>query len=1298
MISMHAIGSGGEAAAYHDKAFSQDGVAKEADNYYVNEQALATWQGRGAYILGLDGETVDRKDFVAFLDGKITNPNTGEIQNLADNSKGGDRRAGMDFTISAPKSVSIVGLVGGDDRVLDAHKTANATAMAWLEKHGALIRVKDENGRNTKVQTGNLLYATVQHETSRANEPQIHNHNVIVAATYDTEKQTWRSLTNDALLTLRASADTIYKTELAAGLKAAGYELTYDTKGVDFEIAGIRPEQIEAYSSRSKQIREALQARGFDPDDASWAARQTAALDSRAKKSDVPREVLQEVWQERAQNVGLNLGEVVSRATEKANVTGRVPQGPREPGVVVSAVPTEQREKVALSAVSWAIEHLAEREQSFKLSDLELTAVKFSRAGIGDIELAVKEHLKNNMLVEREPHKDGSVMYTTQKGIQSEIGLKEAILAGKGAGNVVLVDQKEFEAALAAFEAKKTQETGSPYKLSQEQVNSATNILMHADTYQGIQGGAGTGKTAALAMVGEVAEQKGWMVMGIATSAAAAKELEASSGIKSETVASFFVNRDNAIRAVQLDLAEVRKAIDDKGPVRDSDSARTETQKMRVKSADIDFGVGRYTFDHQRGDVFKSPQNLANMVGAFLQDVSSRNQERLSEALTQASTPGDRMRSQVMVKGNDAAASLGRMLTTYEKVGTVEAIAARNTLYTQQDGVRNTLVREYETKRSELENLQRTGNSEGKKVLLVMDESSMTGAHDAEKISRLAKEIGARVVFQGDIQQHGSVTAGRSFEQAQNVGMNVSTLEETRRFDRATPQTKQAIVEMKAGRYDKGVALLDKTEVKEQELPATVARRYLENMDELKARGMTTPKVGIVAVTNADRKAINESVHTLLAEKGLVGKDAHVKEHLDDPKMTQAQQRNAGMLRAAGVDRLVFRKTYREIRVEKNETVRVVGYDVDKNRILAVKDDGREISINPDRQDYFSPAKHETRAYSAGDHVETRAIIKEREADTPRISNGTRGAILNINASGAEIQWADGVKSKLTNNELRFVDLAYAHTTYKEQGATNDREIIAISEIGAKVFNKEAAYVAASRAKDNTEIVTSDMQTLLRNAGKEVGKTTAVKLDLPVQILPGEAMTRFDRAVDAYLEGGSTVPSAILTKTVGPDLEPREQWASNNVLASFDGANDDWRAELSSTESKTRNAPGRELESQGQRASSPEMASFDKAMDDYWQAQASSAGGTTGGHGIDPQDQWAALNAMASFDGADNDWRAEITSSGANTKTTSAAELDSQGKNKSVDKTSNLDHTAENTPAADVAKSKSKDRDQGLSM
>ncbi len=52
-----------------------------------------------------------------------------------------------------------------------------------------------------------------------------------------------------------------------------------------------------------------------------------------------------------------------------------------------------------------------------------------------------------------------------------------------------------------------------------------------------------------------------------------------------------------------------------------------------------------------------------------------------------------------------------------------------------------------------------------------------------------------------------------------------------------------------------------------------------------------------------------------------------------------------------------------------------------------------------------------------------------------------------------------------------------------------------MSKTGAKIFNRLAGYVAASRARDNTEIVTSDFATLMKTAGRDVQKTTSVDME-----------------------------------------------------------------------------------------------------------------------------------------------------------------------------------------------------------
>jgi ATP-dependent exoDNAse (exonuclease V) alpha subunit len=321
----------------------------------------------------------------------------------------------------------------------------------------------------------------------------------------------------------------------------------------------------------------------------------------------------------------------------------------------------------------------------------------------------------------------------------------------------------------------------------------------------------------------------------------------------------------------------------------------------------------------------------------------------------------------------------------------------------------------------------------------------------------------------------------------------MSILQEAMRFDNATPEVKAAIQDMKVGRYADAIDRLSRSEVKQEDLATTVAARYLANIQQLQSRGIDQPRVGIVAVTNADRKEINAAIHGLLMETDTISRVSFEKKHLDDPKLTPAEQASVGMLQAAKVDRLIFRQNYREIRVKRDEVVKVVRFDVDDNRIIAENSQGKQITINPMKQERFTAAREEHRTFSAGSQIEARAILKFEDKMSAKITNGARGVIEHIHDKGATVKWHDRVTSQLTNEHLRFVDHAYARTSFKEQGATTHREIIAMSLTGAKVFNRESAYVAASRAKDNTEIVTSDAKTMLKNAGKDASKSTALE-------------------------------------------------------------------------------------------------------------------------------------------------------------------------------------------------------------
>ena len=105
----------------------------EHSDYYDEHKRIAgRWNGRGAELLGLSGEVLS-KDFDSIRQG--LDPRSGEFlrqrqsadRKAADGATTSHGRNLYDFTFSAPKSVSIMASVGGDERLPAAHRMAVLT-------------------------------------------------------------------------------------------------------------------------------------------------------------------------------------------------------------------------------------------------------------------------------------------------------------------------------------------------------------------------------------------------------------------------------------------------------------------------------------------------------------------------------------------------------------------------------------------------------------------------------------------------------------------------------------------------------------------------------------------------------------------------------------------------------------------------------------------------------------------------------------------------------------------------------------------------------------------------------------------------------------------------------------------------------------------------------------------------------------------------------------------------------------------------------------------------------------------
>ena len=143
---------------------------EHSDYYDEHRKVQGEWQGRGVELLGLRG-TVTREQFEAVREG--SHPDTGEFLRPRhgadrvndDGTKQSKARSLYDLTFSAPKSVSIQAMVGGDERLIAAQDKAVREVLAEAENYAA-TRVR-LNGANEDRTTGNWIVAAYRHDTSR---------------------------------------------------------------------------------------------------------------------------------------------------------------------------------------------------------------------------------------------------------------------------------------------------------------------------------------------------------------------------------------------------------------------------------------------------------------------------------------------------------------------------------------------------------------------------------------------------------------------------------------------------------------------------------------------------------------------------------------------------------------------------------------------------------------------------------------------------------------------------------------------------------------------------------------------------------------------------------------------------------------------------------------------------------------------------------------------------------------------------------------------------------------------------
>jgi conjugative relaxase-like TrwC/TraI family protein len=265
----------------------------EQDNYYQQKKSVdaSEWLGEGAKIFGLAGP-VDPKMFAELCHG---NTPDGKTQLRLD-PKTGEPVAGLDCTFSAPKSLSLAALVGGDMRLIEAHDKAVKAACAVIEARYLRTWCQHE-----RVEAIAPIIAMFAHDTSRELDPQLHTHCFFLNLVQTLEGK-WQSLANEKIYEFKMLLGQIYRNELAKNVEEIGYRIEPRTDGL-FEIEGYTREQILGFSERHNQILNKLAEMGL-PD---TTENRIAALfqTRKTKEKNLDRAALKDYWVRTAEQVGL---------------------------------------------------------------------------------------------------------------------------------------------------------------------------------------------------------------------------------------------------------------------------------------------------------------------------------------------------------------------------------------------------------------------------------------------------------------------------------------------------------------------------------------------------------------------------------------------------------------------------------------------------------------------------------------------------------------------------------------------------------------------------------------------------------------------------------------------------------------------------------------------------------------------------------------------------------------------------------------------------------------------------------
>ena len=590
------------------------------DYYTKGGNEPSEWGGKLAKSLGLSG-AVDPKTFEDLLGGKI-----GEQQLGRRRKEGIQHHPGWDFNISAPKSISILALVMGDERILAAHERAVGVALAYLEEHAELRRrVEGEIVHET---TGRLLFARFTEHASRELDPQLHTHVVVLNMTNHTTSERMSSLETRSMFAEQLVAGQIYRNELAHDVREIGHEVVFDPRRGLFEIGGMPGQLIRDYSQRAEQINAHAKEHGLE----GQAARRVSFFATRRAKEKIGLDDLREEWRARAEPYREDLDRILAAARERGERT----------------IETDPR--VARRATLFGIRQSETREAVNNIGRLYRTALA---SHVGEVRLAdvrplfdAQEEARKLLHTVRQtgdqPLPRGR---TSRRTAKLELALSEHLSLAMG------------DAAPAATR-EQLAEAASDNGLTKAQAAALEAIGTSTNRLVAVHGVGGAGKSTLVRALVE-ATRSDHVTLALAPTSSAAADLGDKAGIESRTVAALLASGGYGITDKHI------LALDEAGQLSNRQALRLLEISRHTGARLIFLGDNKQTGAIEQGKAFWLLQQLGLPTSQLTESIRQKTSE-MKDAVSLA-RKGDYAASLAAldrITSGDSAENLAKAMVT----------------------------------------------------------------------------------------------------------------------------------------------------------------------------------------------------------------------------------------------------------------------------------------------------------------------------------------------------------------------------------------------------------------------------------------------------------------------------------------------------------------------------------------------------------------------------------------------------------------------------------------------------------